>query len=120
MSAPEDVRAALAASVAENREQVLTEESRQLLADIVREQMRLAVAEGMAAAMTDEAAERFWKTGLEVLQRQAQERAGQFLLDGLMAALRKALWVGGLLLVAYSLGGWSLLKAIWAALTPKG
>lgn len=113
--------AGLRESVERNRsQQALTEESRLFLAAMLRDEMRVAVAEGIAAALTDEAAERFWAVGLEVLQRQAKQKAGGFLLDGFLAASRKALWVGVFVVIAYSLGGWALLKTIWAALAPKG
>jgi hypothetical protein len=122
MSAAEDqARAALKASAAINQgQQVLTEESRQLLTAFIRtelrDELRLAVAEGITAAMTDSAAERFWNTGLEVLQRQAKQKAGGFLLEGVATAAKKALWIAVLVGIAYSIGGWTLLKAVWAAI----
>lgn len=121
MSASDELRGALGQSVDTNRAQVaLTEESRLLLQAMLRDEMSIAVAEGIAAAMTDEAAERFWNKGIEVLQRQAQAKAGRFLLDGTLAAMKRLLWVGVFVVVAYSMGGWTLVKAIWAAITPKG
>ena len=117
-SSADEAAAALRASKAINQgQQALTDESRVLLAAILREEMRIAVAEGIAAAMTDEAAERFWNKGLEVLQRQAKQRAGGFLLDGLITAGKKLLWIGLFVVVAYSIGGWTLLKAVWAAIS---
>lgn len=117
MSAGEEAAAALRASKAINEgQQALVEESRLLLADLVEDRMRIAVAEGIAAAMTDAAAERFWNKGIEVLQRQAKARAGGFLLSGLAHMARKALWVGVFVLLVYSVGGWALLKAVWAAI----
>jgi hypothetical protein len=118
MSAGEDAaRAGLGKSVDENRQQVaMTDESRVLLADLMEDRMRIAVAEGITAAMTDEAAERFWNKGLEVLQRQAKAKAGGFLLDGLATAAKKLLWIALFVGLAYSIGGWTLLKALWAAM----
>lgn len=119
--AEEQAAAALRASMGINQcQQMLTDESRVLLAAILREEMRIAVAEGISAALTDEAAERFWAKGLEVLQRQAQQKAGRFLLDGVLAAGKKLLWVGIFVLAVYSVGGWTLMKTIWAAMAPKG
>lgn len=113
----EQAAAALRASVAINHgQQILTEESRLLLAAMLRDEMRVAVAEGISAALTDDAAERFWNKGLEVLQRQATERTGRFILGGLAQMLKKVLWVGVLVLAIYSVGGWALLKAVWAAI----
>ena len=116
-----EAAAALRASMAINEgQQALTDESRVLLVALMRDEMRVAVAEGIAAALTDEAAERFWSKGLEVLQRQAKAKAGGFLLDGVLAAGKKLMWVSVFLLVAYSVGGWTLLKTIWAAMAPRG
>lgn len=122
MSAGEDAaRLGLGRSLDDNRMQMaMTDESRVLLADLMENRMRIAVAEGIAAAMTEEAAERFWTKGIEVLQRQAAERTGRFLLGGLAAALKKAGWVAIFVLAVYSVGGWSLLKAMWGAIINKG
>lgn len=109
-------RDGLGFSVKENTAQMaMTEESRRLLGDLLEDRMRVAVAEGISAALTDEAAERFWNKGIEVLQRQAKARAGGFLLSGLMQMLKKAVWVGVFVLLVYSVGGWTLLKAVWTA-----
>lgn len=122
MSTAEDqARAALKASTAINQgQQVLTEESRLLLTAFIRaelrDELRMAVAEGITAAMTDSAAERFWNKGLEVLQRQAKQKAGGFLLEGVTTAAKKALWIAVFVGIAYSIGGWTLLKAVWAAI----
>ena len=117
MSSADEAAAALRASKAINQgQQALTEESRLLLASLLRDEMRDAVREGIAAAMTDENAERFWSKGLEVLQRQATQRTGQFVLGGLTQVAKKLLWVGLFMLAVYSIGGWTLLKSVWAAI----
>lgn len=114
----EKAGAALRASKAINQgQQVLTEESRVLLAAMLRDEMRLAVAEGIAAAFTEETAELFWNKGFEVLQQRAKQKAGGFLLEGLTAAAKKLLWIAVFVGIAYSVGGWALMKAVWAALT---
>lgn len=115
MSAEDEAAAALRASKAINQgQQTLSEESRLLLAALLRDEMRVAVAEGIQAVMTNE---QFWEKVFAVLQRQATERTGRFVLGGVTVVMKKALWVGTFALIAYSIGGWSLLKAIWAALT---
>lgn len=115
MSAGEDAaRHAMEHSVSENKEQVaMTEESRVLLADLLEERMSIAVADGIQAVMTNP---QFWATVIEVLQKQAVDRTGRFLVGGLTRAIRKVLWTGLFLLIAYSLGGWAFLKAVWAVL----
>lgn len=121
MSTADETAAAMRASKVINHEQqVLTEESRKLLAALLRDEMRIAVAEGIAAAMTDDAAERFWAKGLEVLQREASMRTGRFVLGGLTTMFKKLAWIGLFVVAVYSVGGWALLKTIWAAMAPKG
>jgi hypothetical protein len=119
MTTAEDAAAAaLRESVNRNRcQQVLTEESRLLLAATLRDEMRVAVSEGLEAVLTSE---RMWAKVFTVLQDQASERTGRFVLGGLSAIFKRALWVGAFALIAYSIGGWTLLKAVWAAITTKG
>lgn len=118
MSAGEEAaRLGLGKSADDNRLQMaMTDESRVLLAALLRDEMRIAVSEGIAEVLTSE---EVWAKVFAVLQKQASERTGRWLLGGLAAMLRKAMWVGVFVLVAYSIGGWSLLKTIWAA-TSKG
>jgi hypothetical protein len=99
-----------------NCREVLSDETRILLAHMVRDEMRLAIADGISAAMTDETAERFWSKGLEVLQKQAQRKAGEFLLEGVGAAIKKAAWITLIVAAVYTLGGWHLAKSVWASL----
>lgn len=102
-------------SVKENAAQMaMTEESRRLLGDLLEERMRIAVAEGIEAVITNE---QVWAKVFTVLQEQAAERTGRFVLGGVTAVLKKAAWLGIALLVAYSIGGWTLLKTVWAALS---
>jgi hypothetical protein len=114
MTTEDEAAAALRASKAIHQsQQVLTEELRLLLAAMLRDEMRSAVAEGLEAVLTNEAV---WAKVFLVLQQQASVRTGRFVLGGLTVVLKKAVWVGAFALVAYSIGGWTLLKAIWAAL----
>jgi hypothetical protein len=115
MSAAEDAaRLGLGHSVEKNREQVgMTDESRRLLADLIEERMCIAVAEGIQAAMTDEAARRFTLAMLETMQEQAAHRAGLLVLGG----VKKAVGVGAIVLAVWVLGGWSAAKAVLGAMT---
>lgn len=114
-TAAEEAAAALRASKVINMgQQALTDESRVLLAALLRDEMRVAVAEGLEAVLTNEAV---WAKVFVVLQKQATERTGRFVLGGLTAVLKKALWIGAFALVAYSIGGWTLLKTLWAAMS---
>lgn len=68
-----------------------------------------AVRDGITSAVNEKTAETFWTAGLTVLQRQAQQHAGRFVIGGLWGLLRK---VGTFLLlgsIVYAVGGWSAL-----------
>ena len=79
-----------------------------------------AVAGGLKAAMTPEAAERFWETGFAMLARQARNGTGDFVLGGLRRAIRTAMWVGFGALILYSAGGWAAIKSFWILMaSPK-
>jgi hypothetical protein len=116
--AAEEAAAALRASRAINAgQQDLTEESRLLLTSMLRnelrDELRIAVAEGMQAVLTND---EVWAKVFSVLQRQATERTGRFVLGGITAVFRKLLWIGLFAAFVYSAGGWALLKAVWAAM----
>lgn len=96
----------------EHSEVRLREETLQHMRDLMRE----AVREGLRDTVNDEAIERFWAGGLTMLQRQATQHAGRFVLGGLIGILRKAgmfLALGG---VVYAVGGWSALAALMKTL----
>lgn len=96
----------------EHNEVRLREETLQHMRDLMRE----AVREGFRDTVNDEAIERFWAGGLLMLQRQATQHAGRFVLGGLMGIMRKAgmfLVLGG---VVYAVGGWSALAGLGKAL----
>lgn len=82
----------------------------------LRDQMRDAVAEGISAAMTDEAAERFWNTGLTMLRQQATVHTGRFVLDGIWTLAKKLFWVAIFIGALYAVGGWSAIKAVGGAI----
>lgn len=114
MSSADEAAAALRASKAINQgQQVLTDESRVLLASLLRDEMRVAVAEGITAAMTDEAARRFTLAMLETLQEQAAQRAGMFVLGG----LKKALGIAVIVLAVWMFLGAPAAKAVFGAFT---
>lgn len=125
MSTSDEAAAALRESVDRNTERMAhDDESRALLTSFVRtemrDEMRLAVAEGIRAAMTTEAAREFWSVGLDVLQEQAKSAAGGWVLSGVSGLLKKAglfLLLGGLV---YWVGGWSALAKLGAVLFGEG
>lgn len=94
----------------------LTDETIQYLEDRIAS----AVGTGIKNAMTEDTAAAFWAAGLTVLQRQATDHAGRFVLGGLWGLARKAglfLMLGG---IVYALGGWSALAALAKAIFSSG
>lgn len=86
----------------------------------LKEVMRDAVREGVRDLVTEETIEQFWAGGLGMLQKQATEHAGRFVLGGLWGLARKAslfLALGG---IVYALGGWSALAALFKAMFSQG
>ncbi len=86
----------------------------------LEERIGAAVSTGIKNAMTEDTAAAFWAAGLSVLQRQATDHAGRFVLGGLWGLARKAslfLMLGG---IVYALGGWSALAALAKAIFSSG
>lgn len=88
--------------------------------DYLKQQISEAVANGLKATMTPDAAARFWQTGFDVLKEQATRGTGDFVLSGLWAGIKKLLWVTGLALAIYASGGWAALKGVLAVIFAKG
>lgn len=79
-----------------------------------------AVREGMKGTVTEESVAVFWSVGLKVLQKQATQQAGRFVLGSLWGLARKVLLfftVGGLV---YAVGGWALLAKFLKAMFSSG
>jgi hypothetical protein len=75
-----------------------------------------AVSKGIQEAVTDETARQFWSTGLSVLQEEATNHAGRFVVGGVMGLARKALMFLFLGSIVYALGGWAGLARLWQVL----
>lgn len=73
----------------------------------LNEQIKDAVAHGITAALNEDNAKRFWSAGLSVLQEEASNHAGRFLLGGVWAVVRKLSMFAMLAGLAYALGGWA-------------
>lgn len=87
----------------------LTPEALQHLED----RMAAAVAAGIHQAMTEDNAAAFWDAGIRVLQKQASEHTGRFVIGGVAAIVRKLslfLVAGG---IVYAIGGWTALAKMW-------
>lgn len=78
--------------------------------------MEKAVQSGLSKAMTEENAEAFWAAGFKVLQEQAAQHTGRFVLGGLAGLARKVMVFLFLGWVVYMIGGWALLAKFWHAL----
>lgn len=85
----------------------------------ISERVSTAVREGIKGAMTEETAAAFWAAGLAVLQKQATQHAGRFVLGGLWGMARKAslfFMLGG---IVYAMGGWAALAALAKTISGK-
>lgn len=94
----------------------LTEETIEYL----EERIASAVGAGLKNAMTEDTAAAFWAAGLSVLQKQAAQHAGRFVLGGLLGLVRKLglfLTLGG---IVYAVGGWAALAALFKILFQSG
>ena len=72
-----------------------------------------AVQIGIKNAVTEDTAAAFWAAGRHVLQKQASEHAGRFVIGGLLGLVRKTslfFLLGGLV---YALGGWAALASFF-------
>lgn len=88
-----------------------------MTSDDIKQAVRDVIAEEI---LTEEAAKKFWLAGLQVLQEQAQNHAGRYVLGGLGALLQKlAIFtlVGGFV---YAIGGWSALAGLFKTLFTSG
>jgi hypothetical protein len=87
---------------------------------LMRQHMAQAVRDGIMDSLTEEAAEIFWRSGINMLQKNAAEQTGRWVAGGLWSVARKAgvfLLLGGLL---YSVGGWAALSALAKTLFGPG
>lgn len=82
----------------------------------LEERIAVGVSNGLKAAMTKETAAAFLGAAVAVMQEQATEHAGRFVLGGLWGAVRKLAMFFTLGGIVYALGGWSALAVFFKAL----
>ena len=88
--------------------------------EYLEEKMAKAVRDGIREGISDGTAEAFWAAGFKVLQKQAADHTGRFVLGGLWGLVRRIsvfLALGG---VIYALGGWSALATFGKAIFSTG
>lgn len=84
----------------------------------IKEKMTEAVREGLRTSLTDkEALSAFWGVAFETLQEQATNKAGQVVLGGLGAAVKRLAMFVALGLIVYTLGGWAAVAKLWHSIT---
>jgi hypothetical protein len=86
----------------------------------MKELMRDAVRDGLRESINEDVIEAFWAGGVKMLQRQATEHAGRFVLGGIMGIVRRIslfLVLGG---IVYALGGWTALASLGKMLFNNG
>ncbi len=88
--------------------------------EYLEQKIAQAVRDGIAGAITEDAAARFWGAGLTVLEKQATAQTGKLVLSGLSGLVSKGflfLLIGGLV---YAVGGWTALAGLLKALFHSG
>lgn len=88
--------------------------------EYLEQKIAQAVRDGIAGAITEDTAAKFWGAGLTVLQKQATAQTGKLVLSGLSGLVSKGflfLLAGGLV---YAVGGWSALAGLFKALFHSG
>ena len=88
--------------------------------EYLEQKIAQAVRDGIAGAITEDTAAKFWGAGLAVVQKQAAAQTGKLVLSGLSGLLSKGflfLLAGGLV---YAVGGWSALAGLFKALFRSG
>ena len=94
----------------------LTDKTLEHLENLMAASVRRAIHE----SLTEETAEAFWAAGLKVLQKQATNHAGRFVIGGIWGLMRRAgmfLTLGG---IVYAVGGWSALAGLAKTLFSQG
>lgn len=97
----------------------LADETSEYLHQQMRDAVREGIADALHQAITPERAREFFVVGVDVLREEASKHTGRFVLDGLLAAAKKAFWIGLFVLAVYSFGGWTMVKTVVAAVFGK-
>lgn len=106
-------RASLRVDVMRNQSQMaMTEESRLLLAALIRDEMRVAVADGITEAMTDANAAKFCRAMVSEAKNMATDASVEVAGGLLKDLLKKGLMFLFLGSLVYGIGGWSALAAV--------
>ena len=99
---------------------LLARESMEELQQTLTSEIRRAVKEGMAEGFSDDAAKKFWLTGLEVLRSEASHQAGQFFLSAIWDLARRGFYIAVFLALVWAAGGIGLLKTVVLSLWSGG
>lgn len=107
------LRAGMAKSMGDNAHQVaITQESRELLAAMLRDEMRIAVAEGISAALTPQKAREFAVVFLDAVKQQTNSKVNEVAGGVVRAAFKKLAWFLVAGSIVYWFGGWSALATL--------
>lgn len=84
--------------------------------EYLEQKMAKVVKDGLQSVLNEQTAEAFWAAGFNVLQRNATQHAGRFVIGGLWGLMRKLslfLMLGG---IVYAIGGWNALASLFKTL----
>jgi hypothetical protein len=88
--------------------------------EYLEQKIAQAVRDGIKGAMTEDTAAAFWGAGLQLLQKQATQRAGQIVIGGLGGFLKNIMLFLMLGSLMYTVGGWTLLSAFYKSMFGSG
>lgn len=88
--------------------------------DYIEERMTEAVKKAIAESINETNAKVFWAAGVEVLQKQASEHAGRFVLGGIGALAKRFMFFLMVGTAVYALGGWTALATFGKAIFSSG
>jgi len=70
--------------------------------------VRTAAADALRDSITQDMAEKFWAAGIAVLQDNAKKQAGDFVVGGVLALLKRGFLIVLVGSMVYTLGGWAM------------
>ncbi len=81
----------------------------------LNQRMAQSVAEGIKAALNKDTAKMFWEAGAEMLQEQAAQRTGRFVLGGISKIARQLAGIAVIAIAFYMVGGWAAVVTFFKA-----
>jgi len=82
------------------------------------EKMAEAAATALKQSLNEDTAKMFWTAGVSMLQEQAANKTGRFVIGSFSVLAKKALLFAALGSLVYAIGGWDALARLFKAIFP--